>query len=149
MTPEDMADLHARAFAGQGRAWSAAEFSDLLASPLVFAVGDLRGFALGRAITDEAELLTIATDPQARRQGIALACLAAFHTTARARGARSAFLEVADDNAAAKGLYRAAGYAQAAVRKGYYPRPNRPAVNALVLRCDLVEKPLDCGKSEI
>lgn len=149
MTPEDMADLHARAFAGLGRAWSAAEFSDLLSSPLVFAVGDLRGFALGRVIADEAEVLTIATDPQARRQGIARACLGTFHATATKHGARSVFLEVADDNTAAKGLYNVAGYSQTAVRKGYYTRPNQTAVDALVLRCDLVEKPLDCGKPEI
>lgn len=149
MTPEDMAALHARAFAGQGRAWSATEFSDLLASPLVFAVGDTRGFALGRVIADEAELLTIATDPALRRQGVARACLAAFERTAAKRGARSAFLEVADDNSAAKALYSAAGFSQAALRKGYYPRPNRPAVDALVLRRDLAATPFDCGKSEI
>lgn len=149
MTPEDMADLHARAFAGQGRAWSAAEFSDLLASPMVFAVGGMRGFALGRVIADEAEVLTIATDPLARRQGIARACLAAFQATASRRGARSAFLEVADDNAAARGLYSAAGYMQAAVRKGYYTRPKQTAVDALILRRDLTDTPIECGKSEI
>ena len=54
-----MAALHARAFAGQGRAWSAAEFADLLASSLVFAVGDTRGFALGRVIADEAEVAEV------------------------------------------------------------------------------------------
>ncbi len=144
-----MADLHARAFAGQGRAWSAAEFRDLLASPLVFAVGDGHGFALGRVIADEAELLTIATDPLARRQGVARTCLAAFQDTACKRGARYAVLEVADDNIAAKGLYSAAGYSQAAVRKRYYPRPNQAAVDALILRRDLTVLPLDCGKPGI
>jgi len=149
MTPEDMAALHARAFAGQGRAWSAAEFSDLLASPVVFAVGNARGFALGRVIADEAEVLTIATDPKAQRRGVARACLATFERTAAKRGARSAFLEVADDNTAARRLYSVAGYMQAAVRKGYYPRPNQTAVDALILRRDLTDTPFDCGKSEI
>src|SRR6056297_423224 len=149
MTPDALANLHARAFVGQGRAWSAAEFADLLASPLVFAVGDTRGFALGRVIADEAEVLTIATDPKARRQGVARACLATFERTAAKRGARSVFLEVADDNTAARGLYGAAGYTQAAVRKGYYPRPKQTAVDALILRRDLTDTPFDCGKSEI
>ncbi|MGX0901483.1 ribosomal-protein-alanine N-acetyltransferase [Roseovarius sp. MBR-79] len=121
MTPEALADTHARAFAGQGRAWSAAEFAALLASPHVFVSGDARGFALGRVIADEAELLTLATDPGHRRQGHARACLCAFAAEARARGAETAFLEVAEDNAAALALYAGAGFAQTARREGYYP----------------------------
>ncbi len=121
MTPEALADTHARAFAGQGRAWSAAEFAALLASPHVFVTGDARGFALVRVIADEAELLTLATDPDHRRQGHARACLVAFFAEARARGAATAFLEVAEDNAAALALYRGAGFTQTARREGYYP----------------------------
>ncbi|MAU52788.1 MAG: ribosomal-protein-alanine acetyltransferase [Roseovarius sp.] len=121
MTPEALAATHARAFAGQGRAWSAAEFAALLASPHVFVTGDARGFALGRVIADEAELLTLATDPGHRRQGRAHACLAAFAEEAQARGAATAFLEVAEDNAAALALYAQAGFGETARRAGYYP----------------------------
>ncbi|WP_294611737.1 GNAT family N-acetyltransferase [uncultured Roseovarius sp.] len=134
MTPETLARTHARAFAGQSRGWTAQEIADLLNSPLVFAVGDLHAFALGRAIADEAELLTLATDPDHRREGRARACLAAFETTAQARGARTAFLEVAADNAAARALYRGAGYQQIACRTGYYTHADRAAVDALILQ---------------
>ncbi|SEK66767.1 ribosomal-protein-alanine N-acetyltransferase [Roseovarius azorensis] len=133
MTPEDMARTHARAFEGQARAWSTAEFKSLLDSPLSFATGDRRAFALGRAIADEAELLTLATDPAHRRRGLARACLAAFETEARQRGARSAFLEVAADNAPALALYHAAGYAQTARRAAYYTRTCGSATDALIL----------------
>ena len=105
----------------EGRAWSAAEFAALLASPHVFVTGDARGFALGRVIADEAELLTLATDPGHRRQGRAHACLAAFAEEAQARGAATAFLEVAEDNAAALALYAQAGFGETARRAGYYP----------------------------
>ncbi|MBC7131836.1 MAG: GNAT family N-acetyltransferase [Roseovarius sp.] len=121
MTPEALALTHARAFAGQGRAWSAAEFADLLASPHVLAIGDARAFALGRVVAGEAELLTLATDPGHRRAGRARACLVAFMAQARARGARTAFLEVAEDNAPARALYEQAGFAEAGRRAGYYP----------------------------
>ena len=134
MTPEDMARLHARAFDGQGRAWSAAEFAALLDSPHVVAVGDRRAFALGRIIADEAELLTLATDPDLQRQGLGRACLRQYETEAVARGAVSFFLEVAEDNHAARALYRRAGYREMARRTGYYHRGGAPAVDALTLR---------------
>lgn len=132
-----MAAIHARAFAGQGRAWTAAEFAGLAQSPHVFAVGDAEAFALGRVAADEAELLTLATDPNHRRQGRARACLAAFEAEARARGACAAILEVAADNAAALALYRPAGYVQTACRKRYYPRGHGHAADALILRKSL------------
>lgn len=134
MTPEALARTHARAFTGQSRGWSAQEIADLMQSPLVFAVGDARAFALGRAIADEAELLTLATDPDHRRKGLARARLAAFEAAAKARGARIAFLEVAADNAGARALYDAAGYVQTARRRGYYARPDRGPVDALILQ---------------
>lgn len=134
MTPDILAACHARAFADTGRGWSAAEFAGLLHSALVFVVGDASGFALGRVIADEAELLTLATDPAFRRQGLGLRALAAFEETARARGAAMAFLEVAEDNAPARALYAVAGYGETARRAGYYARLHGPKVDALVLR---------------
>jgi ribosomal-protein-alanine N-acetyltransferase len=134
MTPDEMAACHVRAFAGQGRGWSVSEFAGLLDSPRVFAVGDARAFALGRVIADEAELLTLACDPAHRRKGLGRACLAGFEAEARARGAVTAFLEVAADNEAARGLYGAAGYAEITRRVGYYAHAEATSVDAIVMR---------------
>ncbi len=57
------------AFEGQ-RGWSAAEFVALLKGPGVFAVTEPDGFAMARAVADEAEILTLAVAPEARGQGI-------------------------------------------------------------------------------
>lgn len=133
MRPETFATCHARAFADTCRAWSADEFAALLESAFVFASGDARAFVLGRVIADEAEVLTLATDPDHRRKGLARACLTAFDASARARGATTAFLEVAEDNAPALALYRAAGYRETARRAGYYARSQGPKVDALIL----------------
>lgn len=133
MTPEILAACHARAFADAGRAWSTEEFAGLLTSALVFAVGDARAFALGRVIADEAELLTLATDPAQRRQGLARRCLAGFEASAQARGAAMALLEVAEDNAPAQALYRTAGYRETARRPRYYARGHGIMVDALIL----------------
>ena len=121
MTSAEMAALHAAAFPG-ARGWSAAEIACLVDGPGAYAVAQARGFALGRAITGEAELITIAVDPHTHRQGIGRTLLAAFETGAQARGAEIAFLEVAADNGAALALYRNARWRETGRRRGYYPR---------------------------
>ncbi|MCM2563496.1 GNAT family N-acetyltransferase [Lutimaribacter sp. EGI FJ00015] len=132
MTPEALARLHAAAFT-HPRPWAAREFAALLESPHVFAVGDGRAFALGRAIAGEAELLTIATDPAHRRHGLGRRTLDAFHAAACERGATTAFLEVAADNAAARALYAGAGYTQTGHRPGYYTPADGPNIDAIVM----------------
>jgi len=132
VTPADLARIHASAFRTQ-RPWSAAEFESLLSSPHVFVVAQGQCFALGRVVVDEVELLTIATAPTARRMGAARAALALFETEAKQRGALVAHLEVAADNTAALGLYRSAEYSESGRRRGYYPRENTPAVDAIIL----------------
>jgi len=133
-----LATTHALAFAGGSlRAWSADEIAALLASPHVFLTGDARAFALGRAVADEAELLTLATHPDHRRTGLARAALADFHAEAAKRGATRAFLEVAADNTPARALYAATGYREIARRAGYFRAPDGMPVAAVIM-----ERPL-------
>jgi len=140
MTPEQMAATHAAAFT-QSRPWRAGEFADLLSLSGSFACGDARCFALVRVIADEAELLTIATDPAHRRQGLARACMDRWQAEAAARGATRAFLEVAADNPAALGLYAACGYDRVGLRRGYYPRPDAPPSDAILMARTLSRQP--------
>ena len=132
-----LAELHARAFAAEGRGWSAAEFAALIAAPHCCLCVDPRGFALARVIADEAELLTLACDPDHRRHGVATRLLRAVEAAVAARGARHQFLEVAADNAAARALYAKAGYGQTGRRADYYLRPDGCRSDALVLRKSL------------
>lgn len=136
MTPAQMADLHAAAFA-QSRPWNAAEFSDLLESPFCFAVGDTRCFALVRVVADDAELLTLATHPTFQRLGLAADCMVQWHDLAVKRGASRAILDVAADNVAATTLYKNAGYTISGHRNGYYARQDRKPVDALLMTRDL------------
>lgn len=130
---DTLADLHALAFA-DSRGWSAAEFDSLLASPHCYVMSFEEGFALGRVVAGEAELLTIATHPKYRRRGLAARCLAAFETEAQARDADVAFLEVAADNLGAIALYQRAGYHECGRRKGYYARKSGPPVDAVMMK---------------
>ena len=132
MNPDQLARLHKAAFTKE-RPWSADEFADLLDSPHVFAVGDDRSFALGRAIAGEVELLTLATDPDWQRQGCAQRCLDAFHQEARARQAKTAILEVAVDNDAACRLYFNTGYTTVSERTAYYRRAGSAPTSAWIM----------------
>ncbi|HBM40944.1 MAG: ribosomal-protein-alanine N-acetyltransferase [Roseobacter sp.] len=131
MTPQDMARIHAAAFV-HDRAWTAQEIADLLASPFVTYLAEPQGFALTRLIAGEAELLTLAVDPAAQRQGIGRRLLQRWMDGLEAQ-ADTAFLEVAADNTAAIALYTSAGFRQTATRRGYYQRKDAPSVDALIL----------------
>lgn len=137
MTPEAMALTHAAAFA-PARGWSEAEFADLLADPHVILCVDGPAFLLARLIADEAEILTLATPPEARRRGHAGRALARFHAEIAVRRAQRAFLEVAEDNAAARALYDGAGYVRVGQRRGYYARPGGRSVDALTMAREIV-----------
>ncbi|MEI9965502.1 MAG: GNAT family N-acetyltransferase [Caulobacteraceae bacterium] len=90
---------------------------------------------MARAIGGEAEILTLAVAPRARRRGIGLGLVEAAALEAARRGGGALYLEVAADNDAATALYRATGFEQAGVRARLLrPRGRRRAMDALVLR---------------
>jgi ribosomal-protein-alanine N-acetyltransferase len=132
---ESLAALHAAAF---DHPWTVAALRDLLSAPGVTAFAHADGFILIRVVVDEAEILTLAVSPAVRRQGLGRRLVEAGAEQAAGLGAVSLFLEVAADNAGALALYRAAGFAPAGRRSGYYPRAGAQAVDALVLK-----RPLD------
>jgi ribosomal-protein-alanine N-acetyltransferase len=128
-----LAALHAAAFPPAER-WGPDAIRLMLEMPGAFGLhrpGE--GFVLARIAADEAEILTLAVAPEARRRGLGGALLAAAMAGAAARGASAMVLEVAEGNAAARALYAAAGFAEAGRRRRYYAG----GVDALVLRRDL------------
>lgn len=135
---ERLAALHAAAFAGLHEApWNAAAFADLLQQAGVFAVESADGFILMRTVADEAEILTLAVRPGARRAGLGGRLVGEGVLAAATRGAARVFLEVAEDNAAARALYARAGFAEAGRRRGYYGAGDGGRRDALLLARDL------------
>jgi [ribosomal protein S18]-alanine N-acetyltransferase len=88
---------------------------------------------LGRITADEAEVLTLAVAPLARRQGIATGLLRAATERVRAHGGTAMFLEVATTNCPALALYRREGLIEVGHRRHYYSDSS----DALVLRMNL------------
>jgi ribosomal-protein-alanine N-acetyltransferase len=130
-----LAALHAAAFEAP---WSAADISGLLAGPGAYALTLPDGFILARALAGEAEVITLAVRPAARRHGLASALLQAATVQALAAGAETLFLEVAEDNAPAIALYGRSGFSLVGRRRGYYARPGGAGpVDALIMRLSL------------
>jgi ribosomal-protein-alanine N-acetyltransferase len=129
-----LAAIHAAAFP-PADAWGEDAISLQLALPGVFGFLDGRGgMLIARVAAQDAEVLTLAVQPCARRQGIARALLRAAIAEARTRGASALFLEVATANATARALYRQAGLEQVGQRRRYYADGG----DAIVLRMKLL-----------
>lgn len=92
------------------------------------------GFILSRLAASEAEILSIAIAPNRRGRGLARPLLDMNLRRLAGLGARTVFLEVDEHNAAARALYRRAGFADVGRRPSYY----QSGATALVLRRNLV-----------
>lgn len=129
-----LAAIHAEAF---DTPWSADAFAALLAQPGVMLEATPDGFVMVQAAADEAEILTLAVRPAARRRGVATALVEMGARRAELAGAGRLFLEVAEDNLAARALYARLGFEPVGRRPRYYARANGPAVDALLLARNL------------
>lgn len=132
MTPEALADLAERAYRHM-TPWTAEQFADTLARPHTLLAATEHAFVLGTVIVDEAEILALAADPEHQRQGAASRALELFHAQTLERGARQVFLEVAAANTPARAFYARHGYSEIGLRRGYYPRPDGPPDDAVVM----------------
>ncbi|MGB7565885.1 MAG: GNAT family N-acetyltransferase [Prochlorococcaceae cyanobacterium] len=115
-----------------GGFWSEGQWAAELVDPRRPCLGlwqqnDLVAAACGWLIVDELHITLVAVDPAYRRRGLGRLVLEALLGRAEALGAERATLEVAADNAAAVGLYRALGFETAGRRCRYY-RDGRDAL---------------------
>jgi ribosomal-protein-alanine N-acetyltransferase len=141
-----LARLHAASFAD---AWSAGWIAKLLAQPGIFAFaagGETGGFVLVRAAGGEAEILTLAVAPAARRRGIGSSLVLAACHQAQEMGAEAVFLEVGQANEPAKLLYARLGFREVGRRKGYFQRSGGSNEDALVFRVKFPLPPVGNGE---
>lgn len=136
-TAAQLAAIHAEAFEAP---WDTPAFEALLEQAGVFALSEPEGFILIRTVADEAEVLTLAVRPPARRHGLAARLVEGARAAAERRGAMRLFLEVAQDNAAARALYARAGFVETGRRPGYYARRDGSRSDALILALTLGQR---------
>ena len=128
---EVVANLHQRAF---DENWSAKEFQNLITLPASFGFLALKGglpigFVLCQGDDVEAEIITIASDPDCERRGVGTILVQrVFEQTQRL------FLEVAEDNIKAMSFYVKQGFETIGKRPRYYNRGNGNRCDALVMQ---------------
>lgn len=120
--------------------WSESTFRGLLRrtdSDLLVAEvrGDVAGYTVFWAVTDQGELGNVAVAEEFRGKGIGRKLVDAVLDMATARGVREIFLEVRKSNAGAQNLYKTFGFYEVGKRKNYYLEP---VEDALVMKVDLV-----------
>jgi ribosomal-protein-alanine N-acetyltransferase len=120
--------------------WTLGNFRDSLRAGYCCLVdrqgAELIGYAVLMLAGSEAHLLNLSIAPHLQNQGHGRRLLGRLVGAARARGARTLFLEVRPSNVAGQRLYTAHGFKQIGVRRGYYPA-RRGREDALVLALDL------------
>lgn len=138
-----MARIHALSF---DDAWSAAMMRRILAMPGSFGIVARRnrqwsvvGFALVRVAADECELLSLAVAPEQRGNGVGAMLLEGAIGEAAALGAVKLFLEVAEDNPVARGLYEGYGFVPVGRRPDYYARKDGTSAAAVTMVRDLAD----------
>lgn len=118
-SPEALAATHKAAFGPQA-GWRASDFAGYLTDPTALIIGNEACFALVRLAGPEAEILTLATRPDVQRQGRATKLLRNTLRRLESVNVQEVFLDVSDQNTAARALYARCGFTGFALRHNYY-----------------------------
>ena len=118
-------------------AWSYRDVQDLICTEggMCFTAidsGEVIAYVIGRLIAPEGEIYRVAVAPHKRQRGIGYRLLDYAVKTSRGKGLESLFLEVRSQNSPARALYKAYGFREVGVRKGYYKNPDDDAVVMLL-----------------
>jgi ribosomal-protein-alanine N-acetyltransferase len=130
-----MSQLHMRCFDDP---WSAISFRGLLLDTSILTLGvELNGeivaFAMAQTIAGESDILTVATAPEHRRKGLGATLIGALINQLGERGVSRITLDVAEDNAPARALYRGFGFTEDGRRPRYYTAGRDVPVDAVLM----------------
>ncbi len=130
---EKIAELEKLCFSSP---WSANSIASELENPLslwlVATDGtQLLGYIGSQSVLNEADMMNVAVDPDARRRGVGRLLVTSLVDDLKNRGIRSLTLEVRASNEGAKAMYQKLGFLEVGRRPKYYFDPRE---DALILR---------------
>ena len=120
--------------------WSENAFSILLGDGAFGMVALLDGVVVAYGgmlfVLDEGQITNIATHPEYRREGLGRMIVEALEREAKILGLSELFLEVREQNVAARKLYLSCGWEEIGLRKNFY---SKPTDNAVLMKKDLLK----------
>lgn len=117
--------------------WSENSFREALENPLMHfrcaenEAGEICGYSLMMVFDEDGEIMSIASSPDHRREGIGKLLLSRMISEAAECGAKNIYLEVRFSNNPAITLYVSNEFKKIGIRKNYYRLPRE---DALVMR---------------
>ncbi len=137
-----VAALHGKLFE---KAWDAEGVRRLLEHPACLGLVALEpaggsaivGFVIAQLAAGEGEILSLGVDPGWQRRGLGSRLVATIVETARSKDVHRLFLDVAESNSAAIGLYARLGFTQMGRRKAYYAHADGSREDALLMVRDV------------
>lgn len=140
MTAEDLDIVSAIEREAYPYPWTRGNFSDSLAAGyhcwIVECGREITAYAVVMIAAGEAHLLNLSVALPWQRRGLGRDLLRFVIRLARDYGAQKILLEVRPSNGGARALYASAGFAEIAVRRGYYPAGAQHE-DAMVMELDL------------
>jgi ribosomal-protein-alanine N-acetyltransferase len=149
MTVSDLGAVMAVEVQTYSHPWSHGNFVDSLAAGHLAEVlesDELIGYFVAMVGVEELHLLNLTVAPRRQSQGHGSALLEAVQAHARARGLPTVWLEVRASNLRARALYARRGFAEAGLRRGYYPAA-QGREDAVVMRRELERPPVSAPVS--
>lgn len=138
LTDADLDEVVALEANVQSFPWTRGNFADALAAGYgawtLRRDGRVAGFCILMFAPDVAHLLVIAVARSLHRQGLGSVLLDWCEQQARERSLDGVLLEVRPSNTAAVEFYKARGYLQIGLRRGYYPAEKGGREDALVMQ---------------
>lgn len=138
LTDADLDEVVALEANVQSFPWTRGNFADALAAGYgawtLRRDGRVAGFCILMFAPDVAHLLVIAVARSLHRQGLGSVLLDWCEQQARERSLDGVLLEVRPSNTAAVQFYKARGYLQIGLRRGYYPAEKGGREDALVMQ---------------
>ena len=119
---------------GEMTGWVAEEAGQVRERGIEQVIEQVVGFLIARSVVNDVEILNLAVDPEARRQGVGSALLAEAVSWSRGLEAKKALLEVRASNLAALQFYERHHFQAIGKRPRYYMDP---VDDALVLSLNL------------
>ncbi|CAB3858381.1 hypothetical protein LMG3481_02122 [Achromobacter deleyi] len=138
LTDADLDEVVAIEANVQSFPWTRGNFADALAAGYgawtLRREGRVAGFCIVMFAPDVAHVLVIAVARSLHRQGLGSVLLDWCEQQARERGLEGVLLEVRPSNVSAVAFYKARGYLQIGLRRGYYPAEKGGREDALVMQ---------------